>query len=247
MRTVAVIQARMGSSRLPGKVMADIQGQPMLQRVVERALRANRVDTVMVATSDHPADRALADYCRQQGVPCFQGSEDDVLDRFYHAARSMDAHVIVRLTADCPLLDPEVIDRVVADFQNGGADYVSNTLTCTYPDGLDTEVFHRDILEQAWRYASLKSEREHVTPYVYNHPQRFRLRNVTHEADFSELRWTVDEPQDLAFVRAVYAAFGDAHFGMGAVLQLLQEHPELGQVNSGILRNEGYLKSLRED
>lgn len=247
MKTIAIIQARMGSSRLPGKVMADLAGEPMIQRVVSRAQQAKRLDAVMVATSDHPSDAQLAEHCRQLGVACVRGSEGDVLDRYYHAAVSAEADVIVRLTADCPLLDPHVIDQVVASFHQGGADYVSNTLTCTYPDGLDTEVFHLEALSQAWKEATLKSEREHVTPFIHQRPQRFRLRNVAHPVDFSAHRWTVDEPQDLEFVRSIYACFTDDSFGMEDVLTLLHDRPELRQINAGFQRNEGYIKSLRED
>ncbi|MNR75300.1 3-deoxy-manno-octulosonate cytidylyltransferase [compost metagenome] len=247
MKTIAIIQARMGSSRLPGKVMADIGGQPMIHRVVSRAQQAKRLDAVLVATSDHPSDRGLAEYCRQLGIACFQGSEHDVLDRYYQAALASEADVIVRLTADCPLLDPHVIDQVVASFHEGGADYVSNTLTCSYPDGLDTEVFHHDALAQAWKEATLTSEREHVTPFIHKQPQRFRLRNVAQPVDWSALRWTVDEPQDLEFVRSVYACFEDDSFGMDDVLAVLRNQPDLGQINAGFQRNEGYLKSLRED
>lgn len=248
MRTVAIIQARMGSSRLPGKVMADLGGRPMIQCVVSRAERAQNLDAVLVATSDQPGDDELAQYCQHAGIRCFRGSENDVLDRYYHAARHAEADVVVRLTADCPLLAPEVIDLVVANFREGGFDYVSNTLECTYPDGLDTEVFQREALERSWREATLKSEREHVTPYIHQHPDRFRLKNVAQKDDYSALRWTVDEPQDLEFVRAIYLRAGDPiAFGMQTVLDLMREYPELGQLNAGFQRNEGYLKSLRED
>jgi spore coat polysaccharide biosynthesis protein SpsF (cytidylyltransferase family) len=163
------------------------------------------------------------------------------------AAAYFGADVIVRLTADCPLLDPEVIDKVVKVFQEEDCDYAANVIECTYPDGLDTEVFGYQALRRAWQEAQLKSEREHVTPYIRNHPEVFRLKNVKHPEDLSSLRWTVDEPGDLEFVRAIYHYLGPARFGLKEVLSLLREHPELSEVNRGIRRNEGYLKSLRED
>lgn len=248
MRTVAIIQARMGSTRLPGKVMADLAGEPLLARVVERAQRAKHLDLVAVATTDGPTDEVVARLCESRGIPVFRGSEQDVLDRYYRAAACFDAGVVVRLTADCPLLDAAVIDHVVGAFQAGGYDYVSNTIRPTYPDGLDTEVIRRAALEKAWRAATLTSEREHVTPYIWKRPAEFRLLNVEHDTDLSALRWTVDEPQDLEFVRAVYRHFGSREdFGMKDVLKLLRERPQMQDLNREFERNEGYQKSLRED
>jgi len=247
MKTVAIIQARMASTRLPGKVMAEVAGRPMLEQVVRRTQGACTLDLVAVATSDGLMDDVIAQLCGKAGILYFRGSEDDVLDRYYHAAKQADADVIVRLTADCPLLDPAVVDRVVEVFQTGDYDYVSNIHKPTYPDGLDTEVFRREALEQAWREARLKSEREHVTPYIWKQPDLFRLANVAHEQDLSDLRWTVDEPEDLEFVRRVYGYFDESlSFGMAEILALLREHPELNDINTQFERNEGYQKSLRE-
>ncbi len=247
MHTVAIIQARMGSTRLPGKVLADVCGRPLLARVIERARAIQNVDRVVVATTAGDHDRSVLEVARQHGVDAFAGNEDDVLDRFYQAAKAYCAQMIVRLTADCPLLDPGVSGRVVAVFSSGAYDYVSNTLTRTFPDGLDTEVFSFAALDRAWTEAGLVSEREHVTPYIWKHPEHFRVANVSGERDLSEHRWTVDEPRDLEFVRAVYAKLGEGDFGMAEVLGLLASHPELSTVNAGITLNEGYLKSLRED
>jgi spore coat polysaccharide biosynthesis protein SpsF len=248
MKMVAIIQARMASTRLPGKIMADLAGKPLLDHVVRRAQQARTLDLVAVATSDQPTDDVVARFCQEAGIPCFRGSEDDVLDRYYQAAKHFQAHVIVRLTADCPLLDPAVIDKVVQAFHAGDYDYVSNTLEPTYPDGLDTEVFRGSALEWAWREARLKSEREHVTPYIWKQPALFRLANVKHDQNLFGLRWTVDEPEDLEFVRRVYHYLGSTpSFGMAEIIALLREHPEISDVNAGFDRNEGYAKSLRED
>ena len=247
MRTVAIIQARMQATRLPGKVLADLEGKPVLRRVVDRARRASTLDAVVVATSDNPADDVLAGFCREFGTDCFRGSRDDVLDRYRRAAECFQAEVVVRLTADCPLLDPQVIDRVVRAYGQGEFDYVSNALECTYPDGLDTEVFSYKSLERAWREARRQSEREHVSSYITRHPELFRLHNVLCDEDLSDLRWTVDEPEDLEFVRAVYRGCGPGPFGMSEVLRLLQEQPQLIEINRRFKRNEGYARSLRED
>jgi len=247
MKTVALIQARMTSSRLPGKVLQDIAGCPMLLRVVERAQQAKAIDLVAVITSTHESDDAIEQCCKENGIEVFRGNLDDVLDRYYQAAIHFHADAIVRITADCPLLDPAISDLVVETFKNGDYDYVSNTIECTYPDGLDTEVFRFDALKRAWQSASLKSEREHVTAYIYKHPELFRLGMVRHFEDYSALRWTVDTPTDLDFVRAVYANFDGMHFGMTEILQFMKEHPEASAINAGQFRNEGYQKSLHED
>jgi spore coat polysaccharide biosynthesis protein SpsF (cytidylyltransferase family) len=247
MKTVAIIQARMQSTRLPGKVLADLNGKPALYRVVERAECAKTLDAVVVATSTEPADDVLERLCNEYNIECFRGSENDVLDRYYRAALKFQAEVIVRLTADCPLLDPQVIDRVVSAFGKDQYDYVSNNIECTYPNGLDTEVIRFEALEQAWQEARLKSEREHVTPYITKNPHIFHLSNVTNDEDFSALRWTVDEPEDLEFVQAVYKGCPEGKYTMDVVLNLLQENPHLIEINKKFKRNEGYAKSLRED
>lgn len=237
----------MTSSRLPGKVLQDIVGRPMLIRVVDRVKQAKFIGTVAVITSIHESDDAIERCCKDNGILCFRGNLDDVIDRYYQAALYFQAEVIVRITADCPLLDPGIVDQIVDVFHGGYCDYASNTLECTYPDGLDTEVFSFSTLEKTWREAALKSEREHVTAYMYKRPETFRLSSVKHEANLSAHRWTVDTPEDLVFVRAVYDHFKSKTFGMGEILIFLKEHPEIADINAGQIRNEGYLKSLQED
>ncbi len=246
MKMVAIVQARMASTRLPAKVLADIIGKPMLMRVVERIRSARLVDQIVVATSSGTADDALWDLCLNQGIPCYRGSEQDVLDRYYQAARAHKATAVVRVTADCPLIDPAVIDRVISIFQAGTYDYVSNTLRYTYPDGLDVEVCTFAALERAWHETNKPSEREHVTPYLKS-SGGFCIANVEHDLDLSDFnyRWTVDEPSDLAFVRAVYAYFGGrTDFGLTDVLALLDQHPDLQLQQGNAIMNEGYYKSL---
>ncbi len=250
-RVVAIIQARLGATRLPGKTLADIAGHPMLAHVASRAQAIPRVTEVVIATSTKPADDTIVRFAHNAGIPCVRGSEEDVLDRFRLAAAERDADVIVRVTADCPLLDPEVAGLVVDEYlrRQGEIDYVSNVHPPTYPDGLDTEVFSRDALEAACRQASEAADREHVTSYIWSHPESFRLDNVRYARDLSAHRWTVDTEADLAFVRAVFDSFGERRrpIGMSDVLSLLQERPDLRRLNAGQRRNEGFERSLAAD
>lgn len=244
---LAIIQARMGSTRLPGKVLADICGKPMLWHVWNRVRTVPSVDKAVVATSVNQADDPVVDFCMRHEIGYFRGNEADVLDRFYQAAKTFCADGVVRITADCPLIDPGVVDRVVRVYLGGDYDYVSNTLRYTYPDGLDTEVLTFAALEAAWREARLPLEREHVTPYL-RLSGRFRVLNVENEKGLPKgyLRWTVDEPADLEFVRAVYLRLGSngQPFGWSDILHLLDKEPHLMGINQGIICNEGYYKSL---
>ena len=232
MKTVCIIQARMGSTRLPGKVLMDVGGEAMLAQVVHRCLRAQTLDTVAVAMTTQPEDDVLADFCAQRGWPCERGSADDVLDRYVQTARRLGAEVVVRVTSDCPLIEPDVIDGVVQTLGETGADYASNTLPPrTFPRGLDVEALTRDALERAGREDRDPAWREHVTPYVYRHPELFGLAAVVNATDHSNERWTVDTPEDLAFARTVYAHFTPRPFGWRDVLAALDVHPEWRDLN----------------
>ncbi|MBW8725402.1 MAG: glycosyltransferase family protein [Inquilinus limosus] len=249
MTVLAILQARMSSSRLPGKVMADLLGEPMLARQVERLRRCRTIDRLLLATSTEPADDALVDLCARIGVECFRGSLDDVLDRFHAAAAGSGADQIVRLTGDCPLIDPGLVDRLVELHVAGGYDHSCNTLTPRWPDGLDAEVMRAEVLEAAWREATLPSEREHVTRFIYTRPERFRLGSLVGDIDLSAERWTVDTPEDLALVRAVYAALYPANpaFATEDILAFLAAHPEIAALNRVHRRNEGLERSLAQD
>jgi spore coat polysaccharide biosynthesis protein SpsF len=229
---LAILQARMSSSRLPGKVMAPVLGEPMIGRQVERLRRARRIDELMVATSTDPSDDPLAAYCESLGLEVFRGSLSDVLDRFRAAlATHPEAETVVRLTADCPLADPALIDEVVAHHHAVGADYTSNTLgTRTYPHGLDVEVIRAGALVDAAERADDPYEREHVTPYIYRRPESYRLAGVSRPTSLAGLRWTVDFPEDLAFVRDVYARLypGDPAFGSDAIAALAVNSSKVG-------------------
>lgn len=247
MKTLAILQARVSSTRLPGKVLAPILGVPMLARQVERLRRAKLLDALVVATSDNMSDEPLVALCASIRVPCYRGSLDDVLARFYHASRAYGpAEHVVRLTGDCPLADPDVIDLVVSSHLSSGVDYTANAIEPTWPDGLDVEVVRMGILERAFNEAILLSEREHVTPYIHKHPELFRIGHVKGDFDLSHLRWTVDEVADLDFVTQVYEALypENPNFGVQEILSLLRQRPSLAKLNGQFLRNEGYAKSL---
>ena len=248
----AVIQARMNSSRLPGKVLLDICGLPVLVHVVRRVQQAKNVDKVILATSNTCSDDSLERCCIQNQIKCFRGSEDDVLDRFYKAvqwAGAKEEDYVVRITADCPFIDAEVIDLVVETAIKSKCDYVSNTIKPTYPDGLDVEVFTVKSLKKAWDNACLKSEREHVTPFIYRHPELFKTQNVEGELDYSELRWTLDEKEDFEVINNVYIELykKDSFFKMKDILMLYKSRPEMFAKNTKFNRNEGYEKSLLQD
>ena len=235
MKVVAVIQARMGSTRLPGKVLKDIGGETMLERVVRRTQRASLLDQIVVATTVEPSDDVIVAECERLGVPIFRGDEQDVLDRYYQAAGAYEAEVVVRITSDCPLIDPKITNRVVRAFLDETPDCASNTLVRTYPRGLDTAVVTTAALARAWREATEPYQRAHVMPYIYQNPDLFRLLSVSGEVDYSHYRWTVDTQEDLDFVRAVYARLGnDDTFGWCDVLEILAQEPELTDLNRHI-------------
>ena len=243
-RTVAIIQARMASSRLPGKVLQDIGGEPMLVRVVERVRRASMVHAVGVATTTDPTDDPVADLCQARGYPLWRGSQFDVLDRYYRAAVQFGADVIVRVTADCPVIDPDVIDQTVKAFFEAGVDFAANRLPPpwkrTFPIGLDTEVVSLSALERAWKEAVEKHQREHVMPYFYDEEGRFRIRVIDTQPDYGSLRWTVDTPEDLELLRLIFARFDNrADFGWKDIVALFAREPELAQINARVRHKMG--------
>jgi spore coat polysaccharide biosynthesis protein SpsF len=235
MKIVGIIQARMASTRLPGKVLKDIGGQTMLARVVRRTQRAHMVNQVVVATTKSPADDVVVAECERLGVPIFRGAEQDVLNRYYLAAQVHQAEAVVRITSDCPFIDPSVVDQVVGAFLSVRPDYASNTLERTYPRGLDTEVMTTAALARGWREARKPYQRVHVTPYFYENPNLFRLLSVRAEADYSGYRLTVDTSEDLDFVQKVCARLdNDITATWTDVLALLAREPALAERNRHI-------------
>jgi glutamate-1-semialdehyde 2,1-aminomutase len=239
MKTVAVVQARMGSVRFPGKVMAPITGRPMIDILLERLSRAKRVSQVVLATTEQPADDVLHEHVEGLGYQVVRGSERDVLDRYQRAATSTDADVLVRITGDCPLVDPALVDEIIELFASGSYDYASNGSPATFPDGLDVEVFSAQALADAWKRAEADFDREHVTPFLWASGQ-FRTVNLDNDADLSALRWTVDEPEDMTVVRAVAEHFHPrTDFTWREVLALFDKSPDLFKANTHLTSNEG--------
>ncbi len=239
LKTVAIVQARMGSTRFPNKVMQPICGTPMIGLLLERLSKAKCIDRIILATSSDPRNEPLTEYVRSLGFEVYLGSEDDVLDRYYRAAKAAGADVVVRITGDCPLIDPRLVDAVVAKFKDNNVDYASNTMPPTFPDGLDTEVFTFKALETAWRRAEDPRHREHVTPYIRGSGQFVRT-NLAGETDNSGERWTVDEPEDFEVIRKVFEYFNPRRdFSWLEVLALQKERPELFAANRHLIRNEG--------
>jgi spore coat polysaccharide biosynthesis protein SpsF len=261
-KTIAIIQARMKSSRLPDKVMLDIAGKPMLQRVIERTTRAGSVDQVVVATTTGIDEDPIAHLCQELNIPCYRGSLQDVLDRYYRCATMFAPDIIVRITADCPVMDPLLIDETVKVLTGESVgnglwkpqgdphqyppptnkaipwDYAATRLPPpwkrSYPIGLDVEAFTFNALEQAWRAAEELYEREHVLPYLYEKENRFRCIVGSHEPDYGHYRWTVDTEPDLELIRQIYLRLGREDFSWKDVLALVQSNPELARINEDI-------------
>ena len=239
MKVVAIVQARMGSTRLPNKVMKPIGGVPMIEILLARLACAKEINEIMVATSVDPRNQPLADHVAALGYKCYCGSENDVLDRYLQAAKSANADVVVRITGDCPLVDPALVDEVIRQFKVSKVDYSSNAAPPTFPDGLDIEVFTFAALEKAAQETSNPFDHEHVTPYL-RESGRFKQACMQHSEDLSGLRWTVDEPADYDVVSRVFAHFSpDIHFSWQQVLQLQRSQPEIFTLNQNLIRNEG--------
>jgi spore coat polysaccharide biosynthesis protein SpsF (cytidylyltransferase family) len=248
-KVVAVIQARMGSTRLPGKVLAELCGMKMIDVLLRRVSLAEGVDEIVVATTDNPADDVLVDWLMAGGTRVWRGNESDVLDRYWRCACMLEADVVVRLTADDPLKDPDIISQAVREFQSFvHVDYVSNTIAPTFPEGLDVEVIGMQALERAHFEATRKSDREHVTPYIWRNAERFKVHSFGMTPDLSHWRWTVDHPVDLEFVRQLLAKSGnDVEIGYRRLIEVIIANPYLMDINAGITRGAGYLASLQQE
>jgi spore coat polysaccharide biosynthesis protein SpsF len=233
MSTAVIIQARMTSSRLPGKVLRPILGRPMLSYQIERLRQARGFDRLVVATTIKRTDDVVAEFCRAEGLDCYRGSENDVLARYYEAAVEAAASEIVRVTSDCPLLDPEVVERVIATFRDVGCDYASNMLQLTFPYGMAVEVMSFAALREAHSQAQDPVEREHVTPYIYRRPEQFRIESVEMTPNRSDHRWTVDTVEDFTLVARIFEALYPANpnFRMDDVVALLETRPDWREIN----------------
>jgi spore coat polysaccharide biosynthesis protein SpsF len=240
MKILAVVQARTGSTRLPGKVLMPLAGRPLLQRMVERVLAASTPSEVLVATTLDPADDRIANLADLMGVDCYRGHRIDLLDRHYAAGLSRQADAVVKIPSDCPLIDPGVIDRVIECYAGRArrADYVSNLHPPTYPDGNDVEVIGMAALERAWKNATEPFDREHTTPYIWTRPREFRLANVSWESGLDHSRthrWTIDHPEDYEFMAAVYKELWTIRrplFALADILSLLERRPDITAINA---------------
>jgi len=247
--TGAIIQARTKSSRLPNKVLLKLRGKSILEHVIQRVKGSMKIDKVIVATTTKRNDDRIAKICRKLNIACFRGSENDVLNRFYQASKKFNFFDIVRITADCPMIDPEIIDRVIDLYQKEKLDYATNVIPPTFPDGLDVEVFSMGALEKAWKEAKLKSAREHVTVYMWKNPRLFKQRHLKNRINLSARRWVVDNPEDYEFMKQVFEKLFPIrpNFRLRDLLNFFAKNPDIEKINKGIKRNEGLEKSLEED
>ena len=239
MNVVCIIQARIGSTRLPGKVLKNICGKTVLQHDIDRLRRVKNIDEIVIATTILEKDEAITKEADRLGLKYFRGSEEDVLSRYYYAAKENNADVVVRVTSDCPLIDSEVTEKIIQYYieNNDKYDYVSNTIDRTYPRGLDTEVFSFSSLQKAFNEASSMRDREHVTPYIWDNPHLFRLFQYKNQTDYSNLRWTLDTAEDFELINRVYnflyAEKGN-NFNIDDIIELYRKHPELIDINKDI-------------
>lgn len=243
MKTVAIIQARCGSSRFPEKVFANLSGHPLIWHVVNRVRNSSMVDEVVVATTTNPVDDKLYEWCVANSVPVNRGSENDVLNRFYETAKKFNADVVVRITADDPFKEPRLIDEAINTLVSETADYVCNNFPPTYPEGTDVEVLTFDALEKQELNSTSDYEREHVTQYIYHNPQDFKMLNLSNSEDLSYLRWTIDTEKDFKMVKTIYDnlySSDDKIFHMDDILKFLKDNPEVATMNSDVKRSAMY-------
>jgi len=247
-KITVLIQAKTGSRRLPKKVLAEIEGKQMIWHVINRVKKIKSIQQIALITTKKKNDRILLDLAQKNDIIGFSGEELDVLDRHYQCAKKVNADPIIRITSDCPLIDPYLVEEILQFFLKNNYDYVSNVMPPTYPDGLDTEIFTFKTLEKAANEAKLISEREHVTTYISKNPNKFKLYNYKNNEDLSHLRWTVDRDVDLEFVKQIYSKMKPRTiFSMNDTLKIIKKNPKLLEINKNIERNEGYLKSLKND
>jgi spore coat polysaccharide biosynthesis protein SpsF (cytidylyltransferase family) len=247
LKNLAIIQARMSSTRLPGKVLLPLSDKPVLEHVIQRVRNCKLVDKVVVATTVHDSDDLIEDWCKKNSVDYYRGNLEDVLDRFYQVACLYEAENILRITSDCPAIDPGIIDEVIEKYHEGNFDFYG--LSGEFPDGLDCTMFSFNSLETAWKNAKLQSEREHVGPYIENHPELFVIGGYEKFKNLDHIRLTLDEPNDYELLSNIFTALfeRDNYFGIESILNLFESNPDLLKINNKIIRNEGYIKSILND
>ena len=244
-----IIQARMGSTRLPGKVMLSVENdKTVLHFVIKQLQNCKLVDKIIVATTTLEDDNKIANFSKDLGIDCFRGSSDNVLDRYYQCAKEYSVSTIVRIPSDKPLIDPEIVDKLVSMFRNNSYDYITNFLSNpTFPGGMEVEIFSINALKKAWKKAKLPSEREHVTPYFTNHKDEFEITHIENSENLSHLRLAVDKIEDLKLVRKIVSKIKKRPIITKDILDLFAKEPELVEINKNVNRKEGDLKSFKED
>jgi spore coat polysaccharide biosynthesis protein SpsF len=247
-KVTAIIQARMTSTRLPGKVLMEVMDRPLLSYQIERLRFSKMIDNIIIATTTNKEDDPIIELAQKEGLDFYRGSEDDVLDRYYHSAKKYNVKHIMRLTADCPLIQPDICDSIANAYFESNVDYIRTGKT--FAEGLDCEIFSFSALEKAWKNAQLKSEREHVTLYIRNHPELFAIKTVENGTDDSKYRITVDQEEDFLVIKAIIENLyngNDKYIKIEDIKLFLESNPEIFAMNSNVVRNEGLLKSLDED
>lgn len=248
MKNIAIIQARTGATRLPNKVLMKLEDKTVLEHVIDRVSQSKLIDKIIVATTISKNDLEIVKLCAENGINVFCGSENDVLDRYYQAAKLFNPDNVIRITADCPMHDSHVIDEVIEKHLKDKSDYTANVLEETFPDGLDCEIMKFSVLKEAWEEAKLISQREHVTQYII-HNKKYKKSSIVSKENHGDERWTLDTEQDLEFIQTVYKELysNKPYFKYSDVIELLNRKPEIRKINQHSIRNEGLIKSLKED
>jgi len=247
MKPIAIIQVRMGSTRLPGKVLKKLNGITILESLLNQLNYSRLLNDKIIATTSNSEDDVIVNFCESKGIKCFRGSVNDVLDRYHKCAKKFSINTIIRITSDCPLMDPQVVDDVIDFYLKNSYDYVNNFYKRTYPYGNDVEIFSLKVLEKVWEKATKLSEREHVTPYIYNNPDEFSLGWIENKENLSEFHWTVDRKEDLIFVQNIFKKISKRPILMKDIINVIKDNPSLLEINKNTNPNEGYLKSIKEE
>ena len=247
MKPIAIIQARMGSTRLPGKVLKKLNGISVLECLNNQLNFASSLNDKIIATTLKAEDEILVNFCKANEIKCFRGSENDVLDRYHECAKKFSVDTIVRITSDCPLIDPKIVDDVIEFYSKNSYDYVNNFFKRTYPYGNDIEIFSFDILNKVWNKATKQFEREHVTPYIYNNPDAFSIGWIENKNNLSNFHWTVDRKEDLIFVQEIFKKISKRPIFLEDIINTINEDPSILEINKNTNPNEKYLKSIRDE
>ena len=243
----AIIQARIGSTRLPGKVLMKLNGDTVLSLLLKQLKHSKFLTEKIIATTNNPKDDVIEKFTTSNNIKLFRGDSDNVLDRYYQCAKKFSLTHIVRITADNPLIDPDIIDQAIKKYSTFNYDYLTNSIDRTFPNGTEVEIFSFDALEIAWKYAKKKSEREHVTPYFYNNPKKFKIHHFKQKKNQSKFRYTIDHKEDYALVVEILSRIKKRPVRTSDIIDLLTTNPQLLKLNSHIITNEGYIKSIKED